>query len=142
MKKNETLTIKLVVLVLIGLFVVGLYIDFYPEKVYTKVTHPAKFISKLTPEEREEIDLAKIAKRSPMPITRTVPGLLPGIENFLNTHNSFGTPLSVSNATDWYKGKRQWVRCTNGRNLLFYMLNEEVIQVCEEHPLNRIWEKD
>lgn len=56
----------------------------------------------------------------------------PPIQVFLRQHPEFGLPVGVQTAPDWAKGRRQWVRTSTGRSLLFYLQNGEVVAVKED----------
>ena len=58
--------------------------------------------------------------------------VLPGIRFFLNEHKKFGSPIETQSLPDWAEGKRQRVQFTNGRNLLFYLKDSNVVTVYED----------
>lgn len=68
--------------------------------------------------------------------------LLPGVRSFLRTHDDFGTPSATETIPDWAQGKRQRVRFTNGRSLLFYLKDGKVITVYQddaEEGRTKVW---
>jgi len=58
--------------------------------------------------------------------------LLPGVRTFLSTHDEFGTPAATQAIADWAQGRRQRVRFTNYRSLLFYLKDGQVMTVYED----------
>ncbi len=55
----------------------------------------------------------------------TIKSILPGIEDFVNSHPEYGSITETKDMPDWAYGKRQLV-ITNKYNYLFYLYGNEV----------------
>lgn len=60
--------------------------------------------------------------------------VLPEVSAFLLEHPEFGEARRTQAVPNWLKGKRQRITSSTGRELLFYMLDGQVVTVYEDAP--------
>lgn len=64
-------------------------------------------------------------------------GLLPEVASFLAAHPDFGHATEVQEQPDWAEGPRQGVVTDQGKTLLFYIKNGQVVTIYDNGPGER-----
>lgn len=74
-----------------------------------------------------------------------ITSLLPEIKSFLSQHTEYGSATIIEDMPNWANGKRQRVKFDNGRTLLFYTKDGNVVTIYEDQPGSgrvKIWGED